>query len=60
MDLECQLNGLSVWWFQSSKGKGGIRNCRWYRAVKLLGHGVKVVERVLEKRLSRIVTVDEM
>ena len=28
--------------------------------VKLLEHGMKVVEWVLEKRLHRIVTVDEM
>ena len=29
------------------KGKGNIWNCRCYRAVKLLEHGMKVVERVL-------------
>ena len=28
--------------------------------MKLLEHGVKVVERVLEKRVCRIVSVDEM
>ena len=43
-----------------NKGKGGIRNCSFYRAVKFLEHGMKVVEMVLEKRLRRIVTVDEM
>ena len=42
------------------KGKGDIRNCCCYRAVKLHEHGMKVVERVLEKRLCRIVSVDEM
>ena len=42
------------------KGKGDIRNCRCYRAVKRLEQGLKVVKRVLEKRLSRIVSVDEM
>ena len=42
------------------KGKGDIRNCRCNRAVKLIEHGMKVVERVLEKRLCRIVSVDEM
>ena len=31
------------------KGKGDIRNCCCYRAVKLLEHGMKVVDRVLEK-----------
>ena len=31
------------------KGKSDIRNYSCYRTVKLLEHGVKVVERVLEK-----------
>ena len=43
-----------------SKGKGHIRNYGRYGAVMLLEHGMKVVERVLEKRLSRIVHVDDM
>ena len=30
-------------------GLGDIRNCRWHSAVKLLEHGMKVVERVLKK-----------
>ena len=34
--------------------------CSCYRAVKLLQHGKKVVERVLEKKPCRIVSVDEM
>ena len=42
------------------KGKGDIRNCSCYGAVKILENGMKVVERVLEKRLCRIVTADEM
>ena len=42
------------------KRKGDIRNCIYYRAVKLLEHGMKMVERVFEKRLPRIVYVDEM
>ena len=42
------------------QGKGDIRNCSCHRAVKLLEHRKKVVKRVLEKRLCRIVTVDEM
>ena len=33
------------------KGKGDIRNCGSYGAVKLLVRGMKVVERVFEKRL---------
>ena len=42
------------------KGKGDIENCSCYRAVKLLEHRMKVVERLIEKRLCRIVTVDQM
>ena len=30
-------------------GKGDIRNCSCYGAVKLVEHGMKVVERVFEK-----------
>ena len=42
------------------KGKGDIRNCSCHRAVRLYEHGVKVVERALEKSLCRIVSADEM
>ena len=42
------------------KGKGDIQNCSCHRAVKLRAHGMKVLKRVLEKRLCRIVTVDEI
>ena len=59
MDLECQLNGLSIV-VPISNGKGDIRNCSCHRAVKLLEHGMKVVERVWEKRLCRIVSVGEI
>ena len=42
------------------KSKGGIRNCSCYRAMKLHEHGMKMVERVLEKSLCKIVSVDEL
>ena len=42
------------------KEKGDIRNSRCHRAVNRFEHGMKVVERVLEKKLSRIVSVDAM
>ena len=32
-------------------GKGDIRNCISYMAVNFFDHGMKVVERVLDKRL---------
>ena len=41
-------------------GKGNIRNCCCYGAVKLLEHRMKVVERVIEKRFCIIVSVNEM
>ena len=42
------------------KGKGNIRNRSCHRVGKLLQCCMKVVERVFEKRLPRIVLVDEM
>ena len=36
------------------KGKDDIRNCSFYRAVKLLEHDMNLVERVLDKRLCRM------
>ena len=42
------------------KGKVDVKNCGLYRSVKLHQHGRKVVKRVLEKRLCRIVIVDEI
>ena len=32
------------------KGKGDISNCSFYRAVKLVEHGMKVVKMVLGKK----------
>ena len=40
--------------------KGSVIDCASYRGVKLLEHGMKVVERLLEKRLRRLVKVDQM
>ena len=42
------------------KGKGDVRECGSYRGVKLLEHGLKILERVLEKRLREVVNIDEM
>ena len=41
------------------KAKGDIRNCSCYRGEKLFELGTKVAERVLEKQLCRILTVDK-
>ena len=42
------------------KKKGSVMDCASYQGVKLLEHGMKVVERLLEKRLRRLVKVDQM
>jgi hypothetical protein len=42
------------------KGKGDARECGSYRGVKLLEHGMKVLERILEKRLRQRIEVDDM
>ena len=42
------------------KAKGDIRNYRCYNAMMLLESGMKMVERMLGKRLCRILTVNEM
>ena len=39
------------------KRKGNVMNCNAYRGVKLLEHGMKVVERILEKRIRALVMV---
>ena len=42
------------------KRKGDNRKCSCHRAVKPLEHEMKLVGRVLEKRLCRVVSVDKM
>ena len=42
------------------KGKVDVTNCDAYRGVNLLEHGIKIVERVLEKRIRALVEVDDM
>ena len=37
------------------KGKGDVRSCGNYRSIKLLEHGMKVIERILERRLRKVV-----
>ena len=45
---ECQKIGRLVWWCQATSEKE--TNCRSYREVMLLEYGIKVIERVLEKK----------
>ena len=42
------------------KGKCDISNCTFYRDMKLGKHGIEVLGKLLERRLHRIVTVNEM
>ncbi|KAF3646404.1 putative nuclear pore complex protein Nup98-Nup96-like [Capsicum annuum] len=41
------------------KNKGDIQSCNNHRGIKLLSHTMKVLERVIELRLRRIVTIFE-
>jgi len=42
------------------KGKEDVINCGAYRGVKLLEHGIKIVERVLERRIRALIKLDDM
>ena len=42
------------------KGKRDPLECGSYRAIKLLEHGMKILEKVLEARIRQIVELDEM
>ena len=42
------------------KGKRDAMSCGAHRGVKLLEHAMKIVEKVLERRMRRMVKVDEM
>ena len=41
-------------------GKGDVRLCGNYRSIKLLEHGIKVIERIFERNLWKVVKLDEM
>jgi len=42
------------------KGKGDSMECGSYRGIKLLEHGMKVVERIFEHRIWQQIEVDDM
>ena len=42
------------------KGKGDVLECGSSRGIKLLEYGMKVAERVLERRLRQAVEIDKM
>ena len=41
------------------KGKGDALSCNKYRGVRLLEHGMKIWEKILEERLRKLVKIDE-
>ena len=42
------------------KAKGNVLDCGNYRGIKLLEHGLKVYERIIDKRLRQQVNIDDM
>ena len=42
------------------KGKGDALECSSYRGIKLLEHVMKIMERVIEGRVRKIVKINEM
>ena len=48
------------WMVNVYKGKGDALVCGSYRGIKLLEHVMKVLERVLEVKVRRIVKIDDM
>ena len=41
------------------KGKGDTRNCDNYRSIKLMSHTMKIIERVLDGRLRKIIRLSD-
>ena len=48
------------WMVNVYKGKGDALQCGSYRGIRLLEHVLKVLERVIEARVRRIVKIDDM
>jgi len=48
------------WMVNVYKGKGNALECSSYRGIKLLEHVLKVLERVIEARIRKIVKIDEL
>ena len=42
------------------KGKDDVMSCGSYRRVKLLEHAMKIVERVLERRIRKLIILNRM
>ena len=42
------------------KEKGDVKNCYFYRGVKLLERAIKIIERGMERRIRELVNIDSM
>ena len=42
------------------KGKGDVRSCGNNSSIKLLEHGIKVIEKIFERSLWKVVKLDEI
>ena len=61
-DLTCMLeeDWKSSVFLPIYKGKGDPMECGSYRGIKLLEHGLKVVERIFEHRIRQQVEIDDI
>ena len=48
------------WMVNVSKGKSDALTCSLYRGIKLLKHAMKMLEKVIEERVRKIVQIDSM
>jgi hypothetical protein len=48
------------WMVNVYKGKGDALECGSYRGIRLLEHALKILERVVETRVRRIVKIDDL
>jgi hypothetical protein len=48
------------WMVNVYKGKGDALECGSYRGIKLLEHVMKILERIIEDRVRKIVKIDDM
>jgi hypothetical protein len=60
MEGKVPMDWSKSWLVSIYKGKGDAMDCGSYRGVKLLEHVMKVFERVIEVRVRRIASIDDM
>ena len=60
MEKECRKIGKRSVIVPTHKTKGDVTNSGAYKRLKLIKHGMKIVERVLEKRIRALFTIRRM